>query len=95
MSISKPSFDKEVKPGRTRRSARRFTLNWGMIMRFTIMVKADKNSDAGILPDEKLLTEMGKYNEDLAKAGVLLAAEGLQPSSRALGSSSPETSALL
>jgi hypothetical protein len=53
-----------------------------MIMRFMILVKADKNSEAGILPDEKLLAEMGKYNEDLAKAGVLLAAEGLQPSSK-------------
>ena len=51
-------------------------------MRFMILVKADKNSEAGILPDEKLLAEMGKYNEDLAKAGVLLAAEGLQPSSK-------------
>ncbi|MEP6957620.1 MAG: YciI family protein [Nitrospirota bacterium] len=51
-------------------------------MRFMILVKADKNSEAGILPDEKLLAEMGKYNEHLAKAGVLLAAEGLQPSSK-------------
>jgi len=47
-----------------------------------VLVKADKNSEAGVLPDEKLLAEMGKYNEELAKAGVLLAAEGLQPSSR-------------
>jgi len=47
-----------------------------------IMVKADKNSEAGDLPDEKLLTEMGKFNEELVKAGVLLAAEGLQPSSK-------------
>ena len=47
-----------------------------------ILVKADMNSEAGILPDEKLLTEMRKYNEDLAKACVLLAAEGLQPSSK-------------
>jgi hypothetical protein len=47
-----------------------------------ILVKATKNSEAGVLPDEKLLTEMGKYNEELAKAGVLLAAEGLQPSSK-------------
>ena len=46
-------------------------------MRFMVLVKADKNSEAGVLPDEKLLTEMGKYNEELAKAGVLLAAEGL------------------
>jgi len=51
-------------------------------MRFMILVKADKNSEAGVLPDKKLLTEMGKYNEELAKAGVLLAAEGLQPSSK-------------
>ena len=51
-------------------------------MRFMILVKADKNSEAGVLPDEKLLTEMGKYNEELANAGVLLAGEGLQPSSK-------------
>jgi hypothetical protein len=51
-------------------------------MRFMIVVKADKNSEAGILPDQKLLTEMGKYNEELAKAGVLLAGEGLHPSSK-------------
>src|SRR5947199_1886283 len=51
-------------------------------MRFMILVKATKNSEAGVLPDEKLLTAMGKFNEELAKAGVLLAAEGLQPSSK-------------
>ena len=51
-------------------------------MRFMILVKADKNSEAGVMPSEKLLTEMGKFNEELAKAGVLLAAEGLQPSSK-------------
>ncbi len=51
-------------------------------MRFMILVKADKNSEAGVLPSEKLLTEMGKYNEELVKAGVLLAAEGLQASSK-------------
>ena len=51
-------------------------------MRFMVLVKANKNSEAGVLPDEKLLTEMGKYNEELAKAGVLLAGEGLQPSSK-------------
>ncbi len=50
-------------------------------MRFMILLKADKNTEAGALPDEKLLTEMGKYNEELVKAGVLLAAEGLHPSS--------------
>jgi len=51
-------------------------------MRFMVMVKADKNSEAGVLPDEKLLTEMGKFNEELVKAGVMLAGEGLQPSSK-------------
>ncbi len=51
-------------------------------MRFMVLVKADKDSEAGALPDEKLLTEMGRYNEELAKAGVLLAAEGLHPSSK-------------
>jgi hypothetical protein len=47
-----------------------------------VMVKATPNSEAGILPDEKLLAEMGKYNEELVKAGVMLAGEGLQPSSK-------------
>lgn len=51
-------------------------------MRFMVMVKANADSEAGVLPDETLLTEMGKYNEDLVKAGVLLAAEGLQASSK-------------
>ncbi|HEY2986284.1 MAG TPA: YciI family protein [Candidatus Binatia bacterium] len=51
-------------------------------MRFMIIVKASKDSEAGVMPSEKLLTEMGKFNEELAKAGVLLAAEGLQASSK-------------
>jgi len=51
-------------------------------MRFMILVKADKNSEAGALPDEKILNEMGKFNVELEKAGVLLAAEGLQASSK-------------
>ena len=51
-------------------------------MRFMILVKATKDSEAGELPSEQLLTEMGKYNEELVKAGVMLAGEGLQPSSR-------------
>jgi hypothetical protein len=51
-------------------------------MRFMVLVKADKNSEAGVMPDEKLLAEMGKYNEELVKAGVLLAGEGLHPSSK-------------
>jgi len=53
-----------------------------MQMRFMIVVKADKNSEAGVLPDEQLLTAMGKYNEELAQAGVLLAAAGLHPSAK-------------
>jgi hypothetical protein len=51
-------------------------------MRVMVIVKADKTSEAGALPDEKLFAEMGKFNDELAKAGVLLAAEGLQPSSK-------------
>ena len=51
-------------------------------MRFMVIVRATKNSEAGILPTETLLADMGKFNEELAKAGVLLAGEGLQPSSK-------------
>ena len=51
-------------------------------MRFMVIVKATKESEAGILPDERLLTEMGKFNEDLVKAGVMLAGEGLQSSAK-------------
>jgi hypothetical protein len=51
-------------------------------MRFMVIVKATKDSEAGKLPDQKLLTEMGKFNEELVKAGVMLAGEGLQPSSK-------------
>jgi hypothetical protein len=51
-------------------------------MRVMVIVKADKNAEAGGLPDQQLLAEMGKFNEELVKAGVLLAAEGLHPSSK-------------
>lgn len=51
-------------------------------MRFMVIVKADKNSEAGITPSEQLLTDMGKFNEELAKAGVMLAGEGLHPTSK-------------
>jgi hypothetical protein len=47
-----------------------------------VLIKADKDSEAGVLPDERLLTEMGKFNEELVKAGVMLAGEGLHPSSK-------------
>ncbi|MFY9551405.1 MAG: YciI family protein [Thermoanaerobaculia bacterium] len=51
-------------------------------MRVMVLVKANKDSEAGALPDKKILTEMGKFNDELAKAGVMLAAEGLHPSSK-------------
>ena len=51
-------------------------------MRFMVVVKANKDSEAGVMPSEKLLTDMGKFNEELAKAGVMLAGEGLHPSSK-------------
>src|SRR5258708_38067038 len=51
-------------------------------MRFMVLVKASADSEAGILPDETLLTDMTRYNEQLVKAGVMLAGEGLQPSSK-------------
>ena len=51
-------------------------------MRFMVLVKADKDSESGKLPDEELLTAMGRFNEDLAKAGVLVAGEGLHPTSK-------------
>src|SRR2546425_13034393 len=51
-------------------------------MRFLVMVKANKDSEAGVMPDERILTEMGKFNDELVKAGVMLAGEGLQPSSK-------------
>jgi hypothetical protein len=51
-------------------------------MRFMVMVKATKDSEAGVMPDTKLLEDMGKFNEQLVKAGVMLAGEGLHPSSK-------------
>ena len=51
-------------------------------MRFMVIVKATKESEAGVMPSTQLLTEMGKFNEELVKAGVMLAGEGLQPSSK-------------
>ena len=51
-------------------------------MRFMIIVKATKDSEAGVMPSEQLLSDMGKFNEELVKAGVMLAGEGLHPSSK-------------
>lgn len=51
-------------------------------MQFMVIVKATKDSEAGALPDQKILAEMGKFNEELVKAGIMLAGEGLQPTSK-------------
>jgi hypothetical protein len=51
-------------------------------MRFMILIKADKNSEAGVMPSEQLLADMGKFNEELVNAGIMLAGEGLHPSSK-------------
>ncbi len=51
-------------------------------MRFMVLLKADETTEAGVMPDEQLLTEMGRYNDELVEAGVMLAGEGLQPSSK-------------
>ena len=51
-------------------------------MRVMVIVKADENSEAGVMPSQQLLTEMGKYNEELVKAGIMLAGEGLHPTSK-------------
>jgi len=51
-------------------------------MRFIVLIKANKDTEAGVMPSEQLLTEMGRYNEELVKAGVMLAGEGLHPSSK-------------
>jgi hypothetical protein len=54
----------------------------GIAMRFMVLVKADKSSEAGVLPDEKSIVAMGKFNEELVKAGVLLTGDGLKPTSK-------------
>jgi hypothetical protein len=51
-------------------------------MRFIVMVRANKESEAGVMPSEKLISEMGKFNEEMVKAGVMLEGEGLHPSSK-------------
>ena len=51
-------------------------------MKVMVLIKADQDSEAGVMPSEQLLTEMGKYNEELVKAGIMLAGEGLHPSSK-------------
>ena len=51
-------------------------------MRVMVIIKANKDSEAGVMPSEKLLTDMGNFNEELVKKGIMLAGEGLHPSSR-------------
>jgi hypothetical protein len=62
-------------------------------MRVMVIVKADEQSEAGVLPDEKILTEMGRYNEELVKAGIMLAGEGSTRAPGASASASREPSA--
>ena len=61
-------------------------------MRFMVLVKANEDSEAGVMPSEHMLTEMGKFNEELVKAGVMLAGEACTPARTARGSSSRATS---
>jgi hypothetical protein len=68
--------------GQNRKVKLSFDLEGEPTMRFMVIVKASKASEAGEMPSEKLLTEMGKFNEELAKAGVMLAGDGLQPSAK-------------
>ena len=65
-------------PGRSRRKHE----GKGLEMRFIVMVKANEDSEAGVMPSTEMLAEMGKFNEELVNAGVMLAGEGLHPSSR-------------
>src|ERR1700736_4326991 len=74
-----PSFDVRVAVSFTRS---KLCSRGDITMRFMVIVKANKDSEAGVMPKQQLLAEMGKFNEELVKAGVLLAADGLQPSSK-------------
>jgi hypothetical protein len=60
-------------------AGRRSEIKRSLMMRFMVIVKADKNSEAGVMPSSELLTAMGKFNEQMVKAGVMLAGEGLHP----------------
>jgi hypothetical protein len=84
MSNRRPSFDQEKDHSVQHDGNGAYSTNQKgkMTMRFMIIVKASKDSEAGVMPSEQLLTEMGTFNEDLVKAGVLLASDGLHPSSK-------------
>ena len=71
-----------MRSSRTEARLRNTKSEGGIRMRFMVIVPASKESEAGVLPDTKILAEMGKFNEELVKAGVLLAGEGLHPSSK-------------
>jgi hypothetical protein len=79
------SFDKTLASASASHSAepnRLIRNQGGLPMRVMVIVKANKDSEAGILPDPKIFTAMGKYNDELVKAGIMLAADGLRPSSK-------------
>src|ERR1700738_2427220 len=67
---------------RAGRPANRQTTKWSVTMRFMVIVKASKDTEAGVMPSTELLTAMGKFNEEMVKAGVMLAGEGLHPTSK-------------
>jgi hypothetical protein len=72
----------EINAARSRYFRSKNNLEGATEMRVMVIIKANKESEAGVLPDEKLLSEMGKFNEELVQAGVMLAGEGLHPSSK-------------
>jgi hypothetical protein len=77
------TVEARIEPVNSVRHPRSELINEGeTTMRFMVIVKANKDSEAGVMPSEELLTEMGKFNEELVKAGVMLAGEGLHPSSK-------------
>jgi hypothetical protein len=86
MSISRIAVRRvdrgRVRGRRGRRGPARTEQEEELDMRVMVIVKGSKESESGAMPDEKILTEMGKFNEELAKAGVMLAGEGLHPSSK-------------
>src|SRR5687768_12388561 len=86
LSISRPVVRRDsrawVRPAETVAGARNRNHKGDTTMRCMIIIKASKDSEAGVLPDERLLTEMGQFNEELVKAGIMLAGEGLHPSSK-------------
>src|SRR5439155_5050098 len=81
-NLGKRSSLVSIRPTAVRRVPETFRTEGGTTMRFMMIIKANADSEAGVLPSEEILTAMGRYNEELVKAGVLLAGEGLHPSSK-------------